>query len=510
MLSNKNNIKEALKGDKASSAFMTTMIILVVLAANVLIYVLTSSFGLVISAVENDDLSLSGSTDTLFEEAIREGKKVKISFCIAEDRIKQHEMGIFVYTTVKYFEERYPDLIEIDYINIFTKRNQNNEFVDLSKYEKDMQGNETKIYSTSVIFECEERYRVVTDTYTTAGYAPFFTLNSEGEADTYNGEEVVAGMMNWVLSEDLKNAYFTQYHGEMVDVAFTNLLSCAGYYVDFIDLRKNEVPEDCDLLIISNPTTDFERGFEGSGVRSEIERIDTYLSRGGNIYVSLDPNVKKLNVLENFLLEEGLAFSRTKIDGYEYTNMVKDPKNAITTDGFTLVLGYADNDVSRKIYDRVSKYGSGSVIVTDVAALSLSKNAQPLLMSSSSAVCQANGGTVETRDGIDGRLCVGAVSTRQNEDGTVGKIFLVPSMFLTQSQSLVTNGYSNKDFTYSLLEDFYGAGRMPYGCNTIKSDKTTLENLTMGTAKIYTVLFMSVPVIIAAVGVAVVVRRKNR
>ena len=81
MLSNKKNIKEALKGDKASSAFMTTMIILVVLAANVLIYVLTSSFGLVISAIENDDLSLSGSTDTLFEEAIREGKKVKISFC---------------------------------------------------------------------------------------------------------------------------------------------------------------------------------------------------------------------------------------------------------------------------------------------------------------------------------------------------------------------------------------------------------------------------------------------
>ena len=41
-------------------------------------------------------------------------------------------------------------------------------------------------------------------------------------------------------------------------------------------------------------------------------------------------------------------------------------------------------------------------------------------------------------------------------------------------------------------------------------DTATLENLVMGTARIYTAVIMAFPVAIAAVGAVVIIRRKNR
>ena len=84
------------------------------------------------------------------------------------------------------------------------------------------------------------------------------------------------------------------------------------------------------------------------------------------------------------------------------------------------------------------------------------------------------------------------------------------SIYISVSDALVTNGYSNTDFMYSLFDNFYGHGGMPYGCDVIKIDTSTLENLTMGTAKIYTALILAVPVAIAIFGAVTVIRRKNR
>ena len=69
---------------------------------------------------------------------------------------------------------------------------------------------------------------------------------------------------------------------------------------------------------------------------------------------------------------------------------------------------------------------------------------------------------------------------------------------------------TNKDFIYSLFDEFFKMGDMPYGCNSVVYDNQILENLTMGTARLYTAALCLVPVIIAAAGIVVVVRRKAR
>ena len=81
---------------------------------------------------------------------------------------------------------------------------------------------------------------------------------------------------------------------------------------------------------------------------------------------------------------------------------------------------------------------------------------------------------------------------------------------MTVSDALVTNGYSNKDFIYSLFDYLYGAQNMPYGCQSILYESSILENLTMSTANLYTAIVLAVPTVIAICGAVVVIRRKNR
>ncbi len=503
----KDNINNN-KGERISRAAITALVLALIMVANVILYMIVEMFDMYLHKEYYEDLSISGSTDEYFADAVErakiDGNKVKISFCLTEDKVKIHETGSFVYTTAKNFEKRYPDLIDLDFINVITMRNEDGELVDdLDKYETDMYGNETKMYNTSVIFEYGTNYRVVTDTYTSAGFAPFFTLNSEGQATAYNGEEVMAGMIGWVLAEEHKVAYFTQYHGEIADLAFSNLLGTAGYYVDVVDLRKSEIPENADLVVISNPQSDFEKAADGASVRSEIDRLNSYMERGGNLFVGLDPYVKNLPVLEGFLAEWGIEFEKT--GDRNLRELIKDSDNAITTDGFTLVTDYAKSDIAKKISAKVGKYSDGNVIVSNAAVLSCKGNAEPILISSPSSVAEANGKTVSEK----GSYCIAAGSER-DFDGKSAKLFVVSSIYLAVSDSLVSKGYSNRDFIYSVLEDFLGAGKMPYGSNVSLYDTTTLQNLKLGTARAYTVAILAIPVLFAVAGTVIIIRRKNR
>lgn len=483
-----------------------------VLVFNILLTIIVQSFDLYIYEKDSTDYSISGNTDHLFKEAIEAGKKIKISFCLAEKDLENHSSGRLVHNTVKEFSEHYPGFIEIDYINILTRRNKDGKLVDISKYQKtDVEDVEMPILKTSMIFECGENFRVITDLYSNAGFADFYTLNASNNLTSYNGEEVVAAMMSWVLHDEHQTAYFTKFHSESPDPSLANLLICAGYNVKEIDLKSKTAEEelkDAAVVVIANPKSDFERGAVGTtGIESEIERLRKYLNKGGNLIVTFDPYVKKLPVFEDFLSEFGIGFSQS-VDaesGRVSRNMVKDYSGAITPDGFTLVAKYADNDLAKSIDSKVSEYSDGKVIIREVSALELSGNAEPVLLSSSASVLEANGKTIDSK----GEYIIAATSKLAAEDGKEAKVFIVPSIYLTASDALVSQGYSNKDFVYALLEKHFESGAAPYGCNDVLYETDTLENLTMRSARIYTAIIMAVPVVLAVTGIIIIVKRRH-
>lgn len=506
-----NNFKQKLTAYFKSNGFFATALTAIVVTAvvfvNVIIYTLASHFGWVYTPSSDTDFSISDSGDALFAEAIEKGLKVNVTFCMYEEDVKEHDTGSFVYRTAKEFEAKYPELITLDYINVITMLDTEGNPVDLSIYEKDMRGKETAINKTSIIFRTETSYYVLTDNYTGVGYADFYTLDSTASITSYEGEEVFAAMVSWVLKDDHGTAYLTTGHGETANVCLRYALIRAGYYCDavedVINLRAGEIPEDADLIIISNPKNDFERAAEGSSLRSEIERLRSFADRGGHFMVFIDPETQRLPVLEGFIEEFGISV-RENGEGERLT--VKDSSNAITTDGFTLVADYnEDSDIASAMYDKTEDLG-GRVIIRNVAPLELSGSAKALLLSSPSSVAEAGGKTVDT----DGSYAIAAYSTKDNGQREDAKMFFVPSVYLTATDAMITNGYSNKDFLYSLFDVYYEKGEMPYGCNSLIFDSGILENLTMGTARWLTAALLAIPFAIAATGVVVIVRRKNR
>ena len=437
----------------------------------------------------------------MFAEAMDKGLEVEVIFCMFEADVEKHDTGSFVLETAREFEKKYDGFINLKFVNIVTQLDDEGKPFDFDQFKMNEREEEVALSRSSVIFRCGSNFRVLTDAYTGVGFADFYTLDSSFRITSYNGEEVFAAMVGWVLSEKHGTAYITVGHGETASLSLYNALTCAGYYVDDINLRDGEIPSDGELIIISNPKNDFEKVALGSGLSSEIERLRSFADNGGSFMVFLDPEAKKLYNLEGFISEFGMALRENEA-GERLT--VKDDNNAITNDGFTLVAEYSSEDPAASMLKKTEKYG-GDVIISKVSPLSLFDGAKALLLSSSSSVADAGGKTVDR----SGNYPIAAVSYKE-KDGKRAEMFLCASIFFADTEAMVTNGYSNKDFLYSLFDVSFEKGEMPYGCNSIIFDTGILENLTMEAKRWYSVLLLAIPAALAAWGLVVTIRRKNR
>ena len=544
-------------GRKGIGNTLTVVIIIAVFMLNILAYTVTNAFGLYLYSPKTYDTSISGNTDELFESALTIGKKVTITFCYTEDKLKTHSTGSLVLETARQFEERYSDydFIDIKFVNLLTKLDENLESAKLERYcnvvcqnDTDPKEDVTKICNNvmryadvdgnpvctscggdldldknvvynfaqnSIIFETGTYgestfgYRVLTDRSTSIGFSDFYTLDSSGNVISYNGEEVMAAMISWVLQKEHPVAYFTQNHGETADIAFTNLLTCAGYYVEVINLRKMQIPKDAGMIVISNPTSDFDRSSDESNVRGELNKIEKYLEDGGKLYVALDPYVKELKNLEGMLEKWGISLSGEYNENRVLVrDIVKESSNAITPDGYTFIATHADNELAARVRETVTTHGNDSILLSEVTRLKLdaSKGAQPLLVSSNTSSTYAGGEQTDN----SGEYAVVAYSIREEQSGEKSTVMVVPTAYITATDALLSNSYSNKDFLYSALEVIFGSARAPRGCNVVDYTSPILENLTMGKAKLYTAIILAIPAALAVVGVITIIRRKNR
>ena len=154
----------------------------------------------------------------------------------------------------------------------------------------------------------------------------------------------------------------------------------------------------------------------------------------------------------------------------------------------------------------MEKYDSGRVLVSQSGILKLSGSASPLLTTSKSSVSYLGGVAVDR----EGEYVIAAYAPNVGKDGDKGNIFVMPSVYLTSYSVLVKPGASNKDFSYALLERLFGANTAPYGTSTVAYTSNVLNGLTMGRAKLYTAIIMSVPTVLVVVGTVTIIKRKNR
>ena len=421
----------------------------------------------------------------------------------------------------------------------------------------------------------DSRYRIVSA-------ENFWRIMSDGTVYSYDGEyQMMAYLLSLTLLER-PAAYFVTGHGETYyDVtdpnnpinsktgALVDLLHDRGFEVKNLNLAEvDEVPEDCILLIINNPTEDFEYDPDKAlslAYVSETEKLDRFMTdERGSIMVSLD-YTKKLPNLEDFLAEWGIEST-----GYKVTDSANSVANLIEGDTSTLIADYNVDSESYayQIYgDYVEMSSAPRFIVNNTGTLQtafgIGQDANepgsakthriftPFLYSSQESEAKAYvkyegqaSGSYSALAG-KGQQVIAALGSRQTTDGDSGDmtfsyVFCAASADFFATEYLGNTSYANFDIVSSLVQNIcrldtladssLGGGNMNgdkmFGKvmldTSIRAEDTSEtfynedgsinQSYTRGlTAKRRNVIIMviaAVPVMIAAAGVVVCIKRK--
>ena len=264
---------------------------------------------------------------------------LKVTFCADPDTLLGSMVTRAIYHMVIQLHNLYPYL-EYEEINVTLNPNA------VSKY---------KTTSLSIISPSDI---IVSygDTYRVVSAESFWPKTQDGAYASFNGEYRLATLLMSVTAKDRPMAYFVTGHGETVYnadapesadslslLSFVELLRDIGLSVGALNLSEiDEIPDDCRLLIINNPTSDFQSdsaNYDEFGYIGELEMIDRYLVNDyGALFVAKDYKTKLSN-LEIFMKEWGIGFSET---------LVRDDKYSLADSGntHTQLLARYDTDTT--------------------------------------------------------------------------------------------------------------------------------------------------------------------
>ena len=478
---------------RIAGALFVAAVLAVMILANVIINALVARFSWYFYTEERYEHTIGDAADAVLSD-VADGERVRVLFCMAEEKMEADTVYALVLNTFRQLADRY-DFIDIEFVNIYLRP----DLVAPYRVRTTETGEkiESSITEQSVIFvsgEDESCFRVEL-------MQSFFVLDDTQMITAYNGEEIAISCVAWVLADTHPVAGFTMGHGENQSdlLAFYTTLVSSGYEIMLLDLNE-DIPEGTELIVIANPRWDFLRG--ARGVVAELDRLDAFLAGGGTLFVSLDPYAKApLEKLRGFLAERGLVATQ---------DVIRDSQNSITTDGYTLVTEFSDSAFGTGIVDRLGKFGSSRAIVREASALTLSSvggyTAEPILASSPSSQSYRDGQLVSDA----GSFPVLAVSQARLENEKTATVFLSSSVYFLANDVMNSAIYANRDVVLASMEAASG-NPAPVGCRVLSIDNNRLEDLTMGTARLYTVLLAVVlPLIVCAAGVFVIIRRKNR
>ncbi len=462
------------------------------------------------------------------KDASKQGEvKVNIIFCDERDALVENSAQRYVLETAEDIARVFPEIVEVKYVNIWTNPGA------VQKYKTSTLSN---IYSTNVIIESGTEFRVYT-------LNSFFVFNDTDNTDpwSYNGEKKFASGILAVIKAESPVACVTINHGEtFTDYELLNLLQDAGYVVQLIDLAKQEIPEDCRLMVVCNPTSDFLVK-DGISDVSEIAKLNTWLDEFNSLMVFMSPDSPVLPNFEEYLEEWGVKYDRhTDENGATYPYMIKDDTQSLTADGMTVVGEYTTKGLGSSLHtDMRSVAVPSKVIFKNSMSISyadnyvktdseteegeyeftygyyysngISRSIYDVFTSSANAVALANGEQVKAATNLDPFKLMTITRETQmvsNQDADYSYVIACASTDFVSADMLQSIVYGNSELLISTLR---AVGRETIVVDLAHKpfDKTEIESMTTSQANQYTVILTVVPALaVIVLGVFVVVRRK--
>lgn len=485
------------------SVVLTALVVVAVILLNAIVTNLAMRYGWFINM--NPTL-LYPVTDACYDYldeqvvplARESGEPIRIIFCDEEDNIRADSTQMFVLNTAEELAAAYPDLVTIEYLNIWERPS------EARRYGVNA--------STSVVIAHGDSHRVCT-------LRDFFTFSASDTSTpiAYNGEQRLTVAMRAVVTPDTPIAYFTLNHGESFpDYALMYSIVNAGYNVNYLDALSFDIPEDCDLLVTYNPARDFTTAADGVSGISEIDRLSAYMEKGGKymVFVSADTFAAgSFGNLEGYLAEWGVTFDhRTGAGGIEECFAIRDTGHAVSTDGYTILARPADTPAASAVTSGIS----GSLRVGNATGISIaegfaaangsyrsgSRTLTPLILSHAGAEAWAGGRAVgRTESGYP-------LFTMTHDEASDAHLMVCSSIEFASEDSLQTGVFANESFLMAALAAT-GKDDVPLTLRSQPFADNTIRTMTTAEARTVTVLLVAAPtVILLAAGLIVLLRRK--
>lgn len=444
--------------------------------------------------------------------------EVTILFCDDPDSLEAADNTRLVYNTALQLQDAL-DNITVKTVNIINNPSAVNKYKTTAT---------TNIKTTDVIIESGTEFRQLSLT-------SFYTFSNSNTSEpwAYNAESRFAATILAVTRADSPVCALLSNHGEAYsDSELMNLVYNAGYACQVIDLSKDEIPENCRLMISYNPTKDFLTSYDGVSEVSEIEKLDKFLDGVNSFMLFVSPSTPILPNLEEYLYEWGVEFGRsTDETSRTYNCVVKDSSQSLTFDGYTIVSDYVteENSLGAQVNRDLTNSGTAPKIIFSEAMPILhadnyssdgyyssngySRQINDIFVSSSKATIEANGVTVGQADELnryplltittEGRQLQGSTTTEHSY------LMVSGSIDFASEALLQSNVYGNSESLYSMLRImqkevvYINLPRKPFS-------NTVIESLTTATATNYTLALSIIPASIVFIcGIVVMIRRRR-
>lgn len=519
------------------SVLMSVLLIVAIVFVNIMFTMLADKYLWYLDMTHHGLFTLSDACRDLLDDV---DSDVTIYFCDDKDNLETGAFTRYVLYTALELEQEFQN-INIEYVDIYTNP---------SAVEKFKRSDDEVINTSSVIFESGTEW-------VTCSMRSFFNFESSASTEPwgYKGEQRFAASILSITSAESPIACVTTNHGEaFYDTTFVDLLVETGYKVQSIDLTKDEIPEDCRLMVIYAPKDDFLVKEEGISDISEIEKLDKFLGGLNAMMVFMSPDAPVLPNLEEYLEEWGISFARETdtLSGVKVPVKIKDEGNALTQDGMTFIGKYETMGLGAAIHREMRVGGTSPKVIfknvmpinySDVYSLTtripdptqgevadnaaemfeyglysssagVSREIYDVFSSYSSAVATAGGKEIGKATLANPyRLMTVTREQRMIDDTHIDTsyVWACGSAEFATSKFLESNTYGNRDLLLYSLHTM-GKENVPVDLEPkiLPNYNTTIEGLTVKDADTYTWTLIIIPAAVVFVaGTVVILKRKH-
>lgn len=351
------------------------------------------------------------------------------------------------------------------------------------------------ISNNSLIVTCgsKSRYIPYNDIYKTETDYSTYSQTTE-----YDGENQITSAINFVISDELPKMYQLTGHGEKpLSSGISSAIEKQNIETEDISLLSMEsVPDDADVIILNNPTSDI----------SEHERdlLLTYLKNGGKMFLLTGYTGTEMPVLNELMKNYGVAADNKLVvegdknkclGGYNYYLLPDMESDTIT-----------DPLMNKKYYVLLPLAHDIIKVDGDTTA-----DVKEILKTSNKAYTKTDAYNAEsldkTENDAEGQYTIGVSITDKNDDKETKIVWISSAQLLDDNVNQIVSGGNQDLFLNSVNWMCEREESIAIHAKSLQSENLAV---TSGAITLWSLVFIFIiPVLFIAIGIYVKMRRKK-